>query len=92
MQDLATVAPAFIEMAHRIVWASVATVDSQRPPTLAHPASHLAVGQRTADWLDRHQPHAGQTCPPGRPPLCVGQLLGAVARHLRGRVPGGADL
>ena len=27
MQDLATVAPAFIEMAHRIVWCTAATVD-----------------------------------------------------------------
>ena len=27
--DLARVAPAFVEMAHRIVWATVATVDPQ---------------------------------------------------------------
>jgi hypothetical protein len=32
MADLATVAPAFVEMAHRIVWASVATVDPQGRP------------------------------------------------------------
>src|SRR5215212_3394051 len=39
MQDLATVAPAFIEMAHQIVWCSVATVDSKgRPRTrILHP-------------------------------------------------------
>lgn len=32
MADLASVAPAFVEMAHRIVWASVATVDLQGRP------------------------------------------------------------
>ncbi|NJN18930.1 MAG: pyridoxamine 5'-phosphate oxidase family protein [Oscillochloris sp.] len=39
MHDLATVAPAFVEMAHRIVWCSVATVDPQgRPRTrILHP-------------------------------------------------------
>ena len=39
MQDLATVAPAFIEMAHRIVWSSVATVDSKGRPRsrILHP-------------------------------------------------------
>ena len=37
--DLATVAPAFVEMAHRIVWASAATVDANdRPRTrILHP-------------------------------------------------------
>jgi hypothetical protein len=39
MQDLAEVAPAFIEMAHRIVWCSVATVDSKGRPRsrILHP-------------------------------------------------------
>jgi hypothetical protein len=39
VHDLATVAPAFVEMAHRIVWASVATVDpAGRPWTrVLHP-------------------------------------------------------
>jgi hypothetical protein len=32
MTDLATTAPAFIEIAHRIVWCSVATVDSSDRP------------------------------------------------------------
>ena len=32
MQDLKTVAPAFIEMAHRIVWCSVASVDAKGRP------------------------------------------------------------
>ena len=39
MTDLVTTAPAFVEMAHRTVWASVATVDSKgRPRTrILHP-------------------------------------------------------
>jgi hypothetical protein len=32
MSDLATVAPEFVEMAHRIVWATVATVDGAGRP------------------------------------------------------------
>lgn len=32
MHDLTQVAPAFVEMAHRIVWASAATVDTQGRP------------------------------------------------------------
>jgi hypothetical protein len=39
VNDLATVAPAFVEMAHQIVWCSAATVDrAQRPRTrILHP-------------------------------------------------------
>lgn len=39
MSDLATTAPAFVEMAHQIVWASVATVDEQGRPRsrILHP-------------------------------------------------------
>ncbi len=39
MTDLATIAPAFVEMAHRIVWCTVATVDpTGRPRTrVLHP-------------------------------------------------------
>lgn len=39
MSDLATTAPAFVETAHRIVWATVATVDpDDRPRTrILHP-------------------------------------------------------
>jgi hypothetical protein len=32
MTDLATIAPAFVEMAHQIVWCSAATVDAKRRP------------------------------------------------------------
>jgi hypothetical protein len=39
MPDLATVAPAFVDMAHRIVWATVATVDDRERPRsrILHP-------------------------------------------------------
>jgi hypothetical protein len=39
MHDLALVAPAFVEMAHRIVWASAATVDKHGRPRsrILHP-------------------------------------------------------
>jgi hypothetical protein len=39
MSDLATVAPAFVAMAHRIVWATVATVDGDERPRgrILHP-------------------------------------------------------
>ena len=39
VQPLTAVAPAFVEMAHRIVWCSVATVDRQRRPRsrILHP-------------------------------------------------------
>jgi hypothetical protein len=39
MTELATVAPAFMEAAHRIVWATVATVDSSGAPRtrILHP-------------------------------------------------------
>ena len=39
MSDLDAVAPAFVDMAHRIVWASVATVDAQGRPRsrILHP-------------------------------------------------------
>lgn len=39
MADLQTIAPAFIELAHRIVWCSAATVDTQGRPRsrILHP-------------------------------------------------------
>ena len=39
MNELAEVAPAFVEMAHRIVWCTAATVDSQGRPRsrILHP-------------------------------------------------------
>jgi hypothetical protein len=50
--ELADVAPAFVEMAHRIVWASAATVDAAgRPRTrILHPLWEWD-GQRLTGWI-----------------------------------------
>jgi len=52
MHDLAKTAPAFIEMAHRIVWASVATVDANGRPRsrILHPI-WLWDGQQLVGWV-----------------------------------------
>jgi hypothetical protein len=52
MTDFATVAPAFVEMAHRIVWATVATVDgTERPRTrILHPIWEWD-GERLVGWV-----------------------------------------
>jgi hypothetical protein len=42
MHELTQVAPAFVEMAHRIVWCSAATVDTKGPHAHA-PTPYLAV-------------------------------------------------
>jgi hypothetical protein len=50
--DLATVAPAFVAMAHRIVWASVATVDADCRPRsrILHPI-WLWDGTSLVGWV-----------------------------------------
>ena len=58
MSELQDVAPAFVEMAHRIVWCSVATVDRQNRPRGAHPPSDLDVGRRRPHRLDPTSPTA----------------------------------
>ena len=52
MADLRIVAPAFVEMAHRIVWCTVATVDpAGRPRTrILHPIWELDDGALTG-WI-----------------------------------------
>jgi hypothetical protein len=52
MADLAAVAPAFVEMAHRIVWASVATVDREGRPRsrILHPI-WLWDGTALVGWV-----------------------------------------
>lgn len=52
MLELTQVAPAFIEMAHRIVWAGVATVDARgRPRTrILHPIWQWD-GARLVGWI-----------------------------------------
>jgi Pyridoxamine 5'-phosphate oxidase len=52
MTELPTVAPAFIEMAHRIVWCTVATVDIHNNPTtrVLHPIWEWD-GQVLRGWI-----------------------------------------
>lgn len=52
MHELTRVAPAFIEMAHRIVWASVATVDRRGRPRsrVLHPIWQWD-GERLIGWI-----------------------------------------
>ena len=52
MHDLTTVAPAFVEMAHRIVWCSVATVDAAGRPRsrVLHPIWEWDGGTLTG-WI-----------------------------------------
>ena len=52
MPQLHGVAPAFVEMAHRIVWASAATVDGQGRPRqrILHPI-WLWDGERLEGWI-----------------------------------------
>jgi hypothetical protein len=52
MQPLSDVAPAFVEMAHRIVWCSAATVDSRGRPRsrILHPI-WLWEGDRLIGWI-----------------------------------------
>ncbi len=52
MNDLATTAPAFVAMAHRIVWCSVATIDSSGRPRsrILHPIWEWD-GTRLRGWI-----------------------------------------
>lgn len=52
MSELPKAAPAFVEMAHRIVWASVATVDTSGRPRsrILHPIWQWD-GERLVGWI-----------------------------------------
>jgi hypothetical protein len=52
MNELSKVAPAFIEMAHRIVWATAATVDAKGRPRsrILHPVWEWD-GNRLVGWI-----------------------------------------
>jgi hypothetical protein len=52
MTDLATIAPAFVEMAHQIVWCAAATVDPQGRPRsrVLHPIWEWD-GTRLRGWI-----------------------------------------
>jgi hypothetical protein len=52
MSDLSSIAPAFVDMAHRIVWATVATVDTRGRPRarILHPYWHWD-GTALTGWI-----------------------------------------
>lgn len=52
MNELAEIAPAFVEMAHRIVWATVASVDARGRPRsrILHPIWQWD-GQHLTGWI-----------------------------------------
>jgi len=52
MKDLTAIAPAFVEMAHRIVWCSAATVDAHGRPRsrILHPIWQWD-GDRLVGWI-----------------------------------------
>ena len=56
MTDLATVAPAFVEMAHRIVWCTVATTGGDGAPNtrVLHPIWEWD-GERLTGWIGTGQ-------------------------------------
>ncbi|GAA0941747.1 hypothetical protein GCM10009559_37440 [Pseudonocardia zijingensis] len=63
--SLSDTAPAFVEIAHRIVWATVATVDAQgRPWTrVLHPVWEWD-GERLTGWVAPARPRrSGRTSP-----------------------------
>ena len=76
MTELEDVAPAFVEMAHRIVWCSVATVDHQGRPRsrILHPLWEWD-GER-ARRLDRDRPDADQAVAPRPQPVRVVSATG----------------
>ena len=86
MDSLADVAPAFVEMAHRIVWCTVATTGADGHPhtRVLHP---IWEWDGTAlDGVDRHLAALAQGARPRRCPGRRADLLGADPRHLHGRV------
>ena len=87
MDSLETVAPAFVDMAHQIVWATAATVNSAGEPSDAHPAPDLGVGRRTPAGLDRHLAAVAQGQASGADADDVVDVLAAEPRHVHGPLP-----
>ena len=58
MNELSQVAPAFVEMAHHIVWCSAATVDARGRPRsrILHPYWQWLIGKST-HFLVSGNPH-----------------------------------
>ena len=88
MDPLETVAPAFVDMAHQIVWATAATVNGAGEPTHAHPAPDLGVGRRrrSRGWIAT-SPSVAQGQASGAQPDDVVELLAAEPRHVHASVP-----
>ena len=74
--DLTTIAPAFVEMAHRIVWCTVGHRQPRRRGADPHPPPVLGVGRRRAHRVDPHQPEQPEGAAPRRQPARVAHLLG----------------
>jgi hypothetical protein len=52
MNELSETAPAFVEMAHRLVWCTVATVDTRgRPRARRLPPLRQWDGARLVGWV-----------------------------------------
>ena len=87
MTPLDQIAPAFVEMAHSIVWASVATVDADGRPRsrILHPIWEWD-GTDLFGWIAT-VPTPAQAGAPRRAPRDVGELLDPQPRHLQRRVP-----
>ena len=92
MVALNDIAPAFVKMAHEIVWCTAATVDAQGRPRsrVLHPMWQWQGGKLTG-WIATGPTPVKRAHLAGEP-LPVLQLLGAEPGHLRGRVPGGMGL
>ena len=85
MTDLATVAPAFVEMAHRIVWCTVATTGADGRPA-PRPPPHLGVGRHHPHRVDRDLPAVAQGGRPGRTSRPSRSPTGPHPRHLHRRL------
>ena len=86
MSELEVVAPAFVEMAHRIVWCSVATVDRLNRPRvrILHPI-WTWDGTDLTGWIAT-SPTSVEAGAPRAQPVRRVQLLVVLARHVPRRV------
>ena len=86
VQSLATVAPAFVEMAHRIVWCIARHDRRRRAPTHPRAAPDLGVGRGRAHRLDPHVAALAEGGRSARDAGVVADVLGADPGHVHGRL------